>query len=942
MSNTTTYSPGKLVRYRDRRWIVLPSQDDEITLLKPLGGSDYEITGVHSAVNFDGEKIEEDSFPLPTANEIGAFETAKLLFDASRLSFRHASGPFRCMGKLSFRPRSYQIVPLVLALKQDVTRLLIADDVGIGKTVEALIILKELIERGEIRNFAVICPPHLCEQWQGELQDKLDIQAEIIRSSTAAALDRKLPDDKSIFYHLPYQVISIDYLKSDKRKALFLNDCPDLVIVDEAHTCALPAGAKSKSQQLRHSLLYDISKDPSKHMVFLTATPHSGKDEEFISLLNLLNRDFGSYQFESIDQNQRRKIARYFIQRKRENIKRWLGEDTPFPERDAKEIPYQLSMNYQLFYEDILQFARGISRDDGNKRTTRIRYWAALALLRGIMSSPQAGLEMLQNRQQRLLEDDEIKAAEAIKNPVLFEDEGESDFTQSELLDNAELNKDQISELKRLAAELDKLKGIKEDQKIARAVKQLKEWLKEGHQPIVFCKYIATAQYVGEILKSELPKKVDVRIVTSELADEQRKEQVSLMGASEQRVLVATDCLSEGINLQEHFTAVLHYDLPWNPNRLEQREGRVDRYGQTGVPGAEKNEVKAYLLWGEDNPIDSIVLKVLIRKVREIQRATGVSIHIGEQGESIMDSVLKEVLLGQKTDANAQQMSIFAEEHFTKELEAARAKAETLRSIFAQESVDREEIKKNLLEIDEAIGDVQTVESFVTRCMPLLGCAIREDGIGYRLQTINLPPHLKSFFPAKDTVNISFESPTPKGYRYIGRNHLFVEQLCQFMLSLAFDGHPNYNRIARVSEIQTDAVTVKTTLIMFRVRNVIKEVRGTREVVSEEMYLWGYEGSSGTSRFLDFKAAKDLLYRAVSLVDFPIDRQKADLERELGTFDLLQDQFMKLATERAEHLVEAHGRFKELVGGRRYEKATPILPPDVMGLYILMPKPKAI
>ena len=111
------------------------------------------------------------------------------------------------------------------------------------------------------------------------------------------------------------------------------------------------------------------------------------------------------------------------------------------------------------------------------------------------------------------------------------------------------------------------------------------------------------------------------------------------------------------------------------------------------------------------------------------------------------------------------------------------------------------------------------------------------------------------------------------------------------MLSLAFDGHPNYNRIARVSEIQTDAVTVKTTLIMFRVRNVIKEVRGTREVVSEEMYLWGYEGSSGTSRFLDFKAAKDLLYRAVSLVDFPIDRQKADLERELGTFDLLQDQF---------------------------------------------------
>jgi superfamily II DNA or RNA helicase len=942
MSAIKTYSPGKLVRYRDRRWIVLPSQDEEVTLLKPLGGSDHEITGVHRYLDFEGEQIEEDSFPLPTSSDIGAFETAKLLFDASRLSFRHASGPFRCMGKLSFRPRSYQIVPLVLALKQEVTRLLIADDVGIGKTVEALIILKELIERGEVRKFAIICPPHLCEQWQGELQDKLDIQAEIIRSSTAASLDRKLPDDKSIFFHVPYQVISIDYLKSDKRKALFLNDCPDLVIVDEAHTCALPAGSKTKAQQLRHSLLYDISQDPKKHMVLLTATPHSGKDEEFISLLNLLNREFGTYQFETIDQGQRRKIARYFIQRKRENIKRWLGEDTPFPERDAKEIPYQLSMDYQLFYEDVLKFARGITQDDGNKRSTRIRYWAALALLRGIMSSPQAGLEMLKNRQQRLLDDDEVEATQTMNNPVLFEDEGDSDFTQSELLDSAELNKEQIAELTRLSGVLDKIKGIQKDQKVARAAKQIKEWLKEGHQSIIFCKYIATAHYVGEVLKEALPKKVDIRVVTSELADEQRKEQVELMGRSEQRVMVATDCLSEGINLQEQFTAVLHYDLPWNPNRLEQREGRVDRFGQTGVPGADRNEVKAYLLWGEDNPIDSIVLKVLIRKVREIQRATGVSINIGEQGESIMDSVLKEVLLGHKTDSDSQQMSIFAEEHFTKELEAARAKAEKLRSIFAQDSVDREEIKKNLLEIDEAIGDVKTVESFVTRCMPILGCAIREDEAGYMLQTRNLPAHLKTFFPSKDQVKLSFDSPTPKGYRYIGRNHLFVEHLCQFMLSLAFDGHPNYNRVARVSEIQTDTVSTKTTLIMFRVRNVIKEVRGSREVVSEEMYLWGYEGSAGTSRFLDFNEAKNLLYSAVSLVDFPIDRQKADLERELGTFDQLQGQFLKLATARAEHLVEAHGRFKELVGGRRYEKATPILPPDVMGLYILMPKPKTI
>lgn len=247
-------------------------------LLKPLGGSAREITGVYLPLQLPGEEVEEDVFPLPGVDDLGDFATARLLFDASRLSFRNASGPFRCMGKLSFRPRAYQIVPLVMALQQEVTRLMIADDVGVGKTIEALLIIRELLERGEIKSFAVITPPHLCEQWQQELRDKLDLQAEVIRSATAASLDRRLPDDRSIFFHVPYQVISIDYIKSEKHKVLFLNDAPDLIVVDEAHTCALPAGARHKSQQQRYNLLHDLAQDEKRHLLLLTATPHSGKD----------------------------------------------------------------------------------------------------------------------------------------------------------------------------------------------------------------------------------------------------------------------------------------------------------------------------------------------------------------------------------------------------------------------------------------------------------------------------------------------------------------------------------------------------------------------------------------------------------------------------------------------------------------------------------------
>lgn len=354
------YTPGNLVRYRNRDWMVLPSNDDQVVLVKPLGGSDEETTGIFLPLAKDFEKIDKATFKEPTPNQIGNFETAKLLYNASRLSLRNAAGPFRSMGKLSFRPRSYQVVPLVMALKQDITRLLIADDVGIGKTIEALLIIKELMERGEIKRFAVICPPHLCEQWQQELKDKLDIDAEIIRSSTASRLDRLVPDDRSVFYHIPYQVISVDYIKTDKRRGIFLNDCPELVIVDEAHTCTLPKGATSKNQQQRYSLIHDVAHNKNRHLVLLTATPHSGKDEEFLSLLGLLKPAFKELNFDNLEPSDRKNIAKFFIQRKRENIKRWLNEDTLFPDRDSKEIGFTLSEQTKSFYNDLVAFARGI------------------------------------------------------------------------------------------------------------------------------------------------------------------------------------------------------------------------------------------------------------------------------------------------------------------------------------------------------------------------------------------------------------------------------------------------------------------------------------------------------------------------------------------------------------------------------------------------------
>jgi SNF2 family DNA or RNA helicase len=741
MSVAELNNPGNLVKYREREWIVLPSDDKDLMVLKPMGGSDEEITSLYLPLQIiPGEKPVKATFKLPTAEDLGDFETAKILFDASRLSFRNASGPFRCMGKLSFRPRSYQLVPLVMALQhRETVRLMIADDVGIGKTIEALIILKELMERGEVKKFAVICPPHLCEQWQKELKDKLDIEAEIIRSSTAAALERRLPDDQSVFYHVPYQVISIDYIKSDKRRGLFLADCPEFIIVDEAHTCALPAGSKSKSQQQRHKLIYDIANDPKnqdRNLLLLTATPHSGKDTEFLSLLGLLNKEFETFNFQKFSESEKRRIARQFIQRKREKIRSWMHEETPFPERDSKEIGYKLSQEYRLFYQDILQFARGISKDTGRENTSRIRYWAALALLRGVMSSPDMGLEMLRNRMVKQLESEELSEIQDQDNPVIEKISFDTDNSQAELIDYSGLKSEEIEELNELSRQLEGLRSLEKDNKAKRALGIIHEWIKEDFHPIVFCKYIATAKYLGEILKENLPKKVDVQVITSELADEQRKEKVDLMRNSDARVLVATDCLSEGINLQELFTAVLHYDLPWNPNRLEQRDGRVDRFGQDAPV------IKSYLLWGEDNQIDQIVLKVIIKKIRDIQKATGVSISIGEDNQSIMDAVFKEVLL-EREHESAVQLSIF-EDTITNELELARRKAENLRSIFAHETIKPETIEKDLQSVDEAIGDISSVEHFVLNAVNHLQASVTRTKQGYVLYPQNMPCILKT------------------------------------------------------------------------------------------------------------------------------------------------------------------------------------------------------
>ena len=953
---STSLQPGKLVSLRGRVWVVLPSDAPDLLVVKPLGGSDEETTGIFLPLEIPSENPQDARFAPPTVEDLGDISTARFLYDAARLAFRNGAGPFRALAKLSFRPRAYQIVPLVMALRQDTVRLLIADDVGVGKTVEALLIVREMMERARVKRFAVICPSHLCDQWQQEFRAKLGIEAVIIRSNTQARLDRMIQGDTSVYDYYPYQIISIDYIKADSRRAVFVEQCPGLVIVDEAHTCTRPAGA-SKAQQQRYHLLRDLADRPSQHLVLLTATPHSGKPEEFHSLLGLLKPEFDTLDLPNSSQSERRTLSRHFVQRKRADVEKWMGQDTPFPDRDTIEWDYDLSPAYAEFFDDVVDFARKlVAPGESGQKKKRVHYWTALGLLRGVMSSPGAGVKMLATRLDKLVEVESDDTAtdedHGDLNPVGDLECGiETDVAPTQVMERGDWTEHQRRQLRSFSKRLEAFAGSEDDQKLYAASIVLEDWISSGFHPVVFCRYIETANYLGEhlapVLAAKIPR-LNLQVVTSEDPDDLRKQRIEGMAGDRPRILIATDCLSEGINLQEWFTAVLHYDLPWNPNRLEQREGRVDRFGQQAP------EVKACLIYGADNPIDGIVLDVLLRKVREIKRDTGINVPFPEDSQSIIDTITQSLLLNPdrpiQTRKTPQQRTLFefsdfeevieAKENITRKIDEAAEREKASRSIFAQNAIKAHEIEEDLLAVDEAIGDPGAVKEFVTGALAaLFGVQVTTEPEGFGLVTGNLPPQIGGLLPEGRLIKVSFESPTPEGYHYLGRNHPFVEQLCQIVMAntVAREGR----RAARAAVIRTTQVTTKNTLLLFRCRNVIEQGTGGHQIVAEEMLLWGWRGTPDDRDYLDHEQARTLLGQVRASSNLSPQARAAFVENELGLLGRLNGAFDDLAEEQSKRLVAAHERFSALMDKQRYQVVYPVLPMDLMGMYILLPEHSA-
>ncbi|MCX7044340.1 MAG: helicase-related protein [Candidatus Sumerlaeota bacterium] len=596
-----SFAVGSLVEARGREWIVLPESSDDLLLLRPLHGGDAEIAGVYLPL----EKVNSASFDLPDPQKLGDHRSCKFLRDAVRLGFRSSAGPFRSFAQIAVDPRPYQMVPLLMALKLDHVRMLIADDVGIGKTIEACLVVREMLDRAEIHRIAVLCPPHLAEQWQGEMRDKFHIEAELVLSATVGRLERHCGPGQSLFDRYQHVVVSVDFIKSDRYRHEFINHCPEMLIVDEAHSCAFGYSGRGGRQQ-RHQLIRDLSANANRHIILVTATPHSGNEEAFRFLLSFINPDFANLPQDlsgAANEPHRRRLAAHLIQRRRADIRHYMKSDTQFPKRLEKEETYELTPEYKKLFERALEYARETVQDAGvGQFRQRVRWWSALALLRSLASSPAAAAATLRNRAPGLDMDDADEADDIglrATQDLEQEDDSAERIDATPGCDPGDAHEEEKRLRRRLldmAREADKLKGAK-DAKLAKAIKIVKELVKEGLQPIVFCRFIDTADYVAEAMRAAL-KNVEVASITSVLPPAERELRIAQLVETPNRVLVCTDCLSEGINLQSGFNAVLHYDLSWNPTRHEQREGRVDRFGQP------RPEVRVVTYYGADNQIE--------------------------------------------------------------------------------------------------------------------------------------------------------------------------------------------------------------------------------------------------------------------------------------------------------------------------------------------------
>jgi superfamily II DNA or RNA helicase len=495
-------------------------------------------------------------------------------------------------------------------------RFLLADDPGAGKTIMAGLYIKELMLRGDLERCLIVAPGGLVEQWQDELREKFGLTFELLTRQLADA-----EPDGNIFARHSLLIARMDQLsRSDEFKEQLERADWDLVVVDEAHRMSAHYFGNELKKTKRYQL-GELLGRTTRHFLLMTATPHAGREEDFQLFMALLDTDrFEGRYRDAVHTVNTDGLMRRMV---KEDLKTFEGKPL-FPERRAYTVVYELSENEKILYEAVTEYVRDQMnladrlRDAGDKKRGFTVGFALTVLQRRLASSPEAILKSLERRHKRLEKrrsemrygsssatDDDL--ARRLRD-LLGKDPTETDLTDAGALDGDDLPGEEAEEIEsevadaataaRTIAELDKELALLADLiELARRVRhsatdkkwtELRELLTDntmitGEKIIIFTEHRDTLEYLTERIRDLLGRSDAVVTIHGGVRRDERAKRKELFTQDiDTRVLVATDAAGEGLNLQRAHLMV-NYDLPWNPNRIEQRFGRIHRIGQTEV-----------------------------------------------------------------------------------------------------------------------------------------------------------------------------------------------------------------------------------------------------------------------------------------------------------------------------------------------------------------------
>jgi len=621
---------GQIVTVRQRRFIVAEVNQSTLpasALLEPAILPSHLVT--LNAIDDDslGESVQliwelevapriEDKSGLPAMTgfdppgQLDAFLDAVRWGAASSADLKSLQAPFRS----GIEIEDYQLDPLVRAIQMPRANLLIADDVGLGKTIEAGLVVQELIVRNRVRTALIVCPAALQMQWRDQMRDKFGLEFRIVDSNLMRSLRRSRGLHVNPWTHFPRLITSIDFLKRDRpmrlyREALPSEDEPkyprrfDLLIVDEAHNVAPVGRGKYATDSLRTLAVRTLAPH-FEHKLFLSATPHNGYKESFTSLLELLD----SQRFARGIEPDREQLQAVMVRRLKSELKDWSGAQR-FPSRKLEALPVDYSDGEKQVHTWLNEYT-ALRQAHAHDAQERFATEFVLKLLKKrLFSSPAAFAITLEKHWQSVTRtaSENISQKAARHRPSLgvlqhYLDQAEEDYADDTAYESAaEDAVETASQILPLLSQQERelLQHMREWAKEAtlrgdRKTETLINWLRDVVKPngvwsdervIIFTEYRATQDWLFNRFAAAglTENERTLRIYGGIDLEERERVKAAFQAApslNPVRILLATDAASEGIDLQNYCHRVVHIEIPWNPNRLEQRNGRVDRHGQ--------------------------------------------------------------------------------------------------------------------------------------------------------------------------------------------------------------------------------------------------------------------------------------------------------------------------------------------------------------------------